>query len=169
MPRARRFGDGCGFRLGLLSFFFFSPKELRLQKALSRVRAPSRSISSPTIKTPEKAKPLEAKKMTFQDLRRSRETEQPGAKKPDEASVTRQQPQVAVSFSRSAAPAREPVVKRHAVTLQDPVLSDAELERRCLQWLEAVRPFLVNADEQAEFLSFEVGEEMERKSPRVVK
>ena len=149
-------------------------EEARLAKALNRVRAPSRSSSSPLIRTPEKpavkttpAPEVPEKKPalpSFLELRKAPRQEQPRVvESKNETKSTLVPGRVAtVAPVRQAEPTR-----RHAVVLHDPVLSDAELELRCIQWLERVRPFLEN--EPAMEVGFEVGEEMERKSPRYVK
>ncbi len=120
-----------------------SREELRLAKALSRVKAPVRSSSSPAIKTSSPA----PSKPSFQELKR---LSQKDLKKP---------------------PPEPPLAKPPLVQTQTSApqqLSDRELELRCMEWLQKVRPLLLE-QEEVEFLGFEVGEEMSRKSPRVVK
>ncbi len=154
-------------------------EEQRLAKALNRVKMPARSSSSPSLSR------APSKPATFQELRRAQQPAAAAAPQQQERKVTEGTRQV---LQRSASPmAREvtravpaatapvrvaPLVaqRSHAppasvasVSKSEYELSDAQLEARCMQWLEKVEPLL-----GGETFEFELGEEM-RKSPRVVK
>jgi hypothetical protein len=153
-------------------------EEQRLAKALNRVRTPVRASSSPVLAR-------SASKPSFQDVKRAQQQQQaqPAAatvveKKAVEASRPVVQrtasPVVARKVVHAATPAPSvrvvPAAQRAqpasstvaSVSRAEYELSDAQLEARCMQWLEKVEPLL-----GGEAFEFEMGEEM-RKSPRVV-
>jgi hypothetical protein len=145
-------------------------EEMRLQRALSRVKTPQRSVSAPSVKAPVTSGALSQGRkepLTFLELRVARQAETSLQQQKAETSLPPLIPPrqaVAVPVNRLAAPRTAQVVVKEE---RGPgVLSDSELEKRCLKWLEQVTPLLY--EEEPEFMSFEVGEDLKR-SPRVVK